>query len=282
MSSIGETLRNERLRQGLELQAVAESTKINKRMLQAIEAEDFSKLPGGVFTRNFVRQYAVALKLDPAPLESELKRLYPDPEETDPVYTKAEEAQLGKITYSFSSGKDRSILVSAGWVLLALAGCGGAYYLLNRTPGAAMNAQNVAVQQQQPVSNSTPVIPAPTSSKPTAPAEAEPQVQAAKESPSSASGSLQVVLSASEPSWISVKADGKSAFVGTLQPNEKREVSADSSVKIVAGNAGGLEISINGKPINAIGPKGQVRTVELTPTGVYVVPRTPPNPAPLL
>ena len=43
---------------------------------------------------------------------------------------------------------------------------------------------------------------------------------------------------------------------------------------LLIGNAGGLEISLNGKPIGPVGPRGQIRIVELTPAGFQIVPRT--------
>jgi cytoskeleton protein RodZ len=75
MDSIGERLRQERLRRGFDLQQIAEFTKINIVMLEAIEADDLESLPGIFFTRSFVRQYARALDLDEASFESELNRL---------------------------------------------------------------------------------------------------------------------------------------------------------------------------------------------------------------
>src|SRR5690348_8598494 len=74
MSSVGETLRRERLRRNLDLDRVSRETKINVKMLEAIEAEDFDRLPGGVFTRSFVRQYARLLGLDEEEILAELQR----------------------------------------------------------------------------------------------------------------------------------------------------------------------------------------------------------------
>lgn len=47
-----------RLRSGRSLEEIADATKISIRFLRAIEAEDFSQLPGGIFTRSYLRQYA--------------------------------------------------------------------------------------------------------------------------------------------------------------------------------------------------------------------------------
>src|SRR5580698_7892307 len=64
MTSIGDTLRRERQRRNLELPKIAGELKISARFLEAMEQEEFAKLPGGVFTKSFVRQYAVFLGLD--------------------------------------------------------------------------------------------------------------------------------------------------------------------------------------------------------------------------
>ena len=74
-SGIGETLRRERERQRLSLDDIVRRTRIPMRHLEAIEGQDFEGLPGLVFTRNFVRQYAEALQIDPEPLIAALPKL---------------------------------------------------------------------------------------------------------------------------------------------------------------------------------------------------------------
>src|SRR5262245_20636318 len=73
MSSVGETLRRERLRTGLDLERISQDTKISVRMLELIEGDHFDKLPGGVFAKSFVRQYARAVGLDEEELIRELE-----------------------------------------------------------------------------------------------------------------------------------------------------------------------------------------------------------------
>src|SRR5258708_30664224 len=75
MTSIGETFRRQRLQNKLSLDQISLETKIGIRLLEAIEAEQFEKLPGGVFRRSFVLQYARALGLDPDEIAVELKQL---------------------------------------------------------------------------------------------------------------------------------------------------------------------------------------------------------------
>src|SRR5437879_9476511 len=53
-----------RLNQGMSLEQIAEKTKISIRFLRAIEAEEFEKLPGGLFSTSYIRQYAAAIGFD--------------------------------------------------------------------------------------------------------------------------------------------------------------------------------------------------------------------------
>jgi hypothetical protein len=151
------------------------------------------------------------------------------------------------------------MLASVVWVALAVMVCGGVYYIMNRPSGTTTPVAKAPVETPKPVESALPPVPEPKAAEPIA--------------------GLRVVLLASEDAWVSVSADGKSAFVGVLKPNERREIAANEKIKVVAGNAGGLEISLNGKALDPIGPKGQVRTVELTQSGAQVIPKIP---APLL
>src|SRR5690349_5142660 len=75
MTSVGETLRRERVRRGLELEQISRELKISARFLGAIEDDDFEKLPGGVFAKSFVRQYARMLGLEEEELAGEVQRV---------------------------------------------------------------------------------------------------------------------------------------------------------------------------------------------------------------
>jgi cytoskeletal protein RodZ len=57
-------LQSRRMDCGLSLDKIAETTKISMRFLQAIEDEEFEKLPGGIFNRSYLRQYADAIGFD--------------------------------------------------------------------------------------------------------------------------------------------------------------------------------------------------------------------------
>ena len=63
-----------RQKRGVSLEQIAEKTKISIRFLRAIESEEFEKLPGGLFTTSYIRQYAAAVGLDEAELITQYER----------------------------------------------------------------------------------------------------------------------------------------------------------------------------------------------------------------
>src|SRR5258708_34182707 len=65
MDDFGGKLRQARERRGISLRQIASSTKIAAAALDALERNDISKLPGGIFSRAFVRSYAIEVGLDP-------------------------------------------------------------------------------------------------------------------------------------------------------------------------------------------------------------------------
>ncbi len=67
-------LADQRNAKGISLSSIESSTKIGARFLEAIEAEEFDQLPGGVYTTNYLRQYARVVGLD----ETDLLRRYYD------------------------------------------------------------------------------------------------------------------------------------------------------------------------------------------------------------
>jgi cytoskeleton protein RodZ len=263
---IGAKLRQERVGKGLAIDDIARDTRIAPRFLEAIETDDFSTLPGLVFTRNFVRQYALSLNLDPDPLLAELPK---QDESTAPLPNPPSRPRS-------SYHRDRrvhSILSSAVWLLLAGVAGGGAYMHFNRSSRVAASAPAASAQASKPPLQRTAVETTPgAATAATPPAPLSP--------PASTKTPVQVSVTAHDASaWVQVSADGRIAFSGTLKPNETREVSAAEQVKVLTGNAGALTISLNGKTLESLGPPGQVRSVRLTAEGSQPLSTDPP-PAP--
>jgi transcriptional regulator with XRE-family HTH domain len=77
--SFGARLRQRRERQQIALASIAERTKINLSLLEALERDDVSHWPTGIFRRSFIRGYAQSIGLDPDDVIREFLELHPDP-----------------------------------------------------------------------------------------------------------------------------------------------------------------------------------------------------------
>jgi cytoskeletal protein RodZ len=102
---------------------------------------------------------------------------------------------------------------------------------------------------------------------------------------SNAHAAVRVEITAIDAVWVRARVNGKYLFSATLQPHQTRNVDTDDAVELLLGNAGGASIALNGKPLSlegfppgTIGPKGQVRVVQLTSGGFQIVPSKPPDP----
>ncbi len=306
MNSIGEKLREERLRRGFTIEQIAESTKINPSLLEAIEANDLERLPGTFFTRSFVRQYAHALGIDAAELEPELDRV------AAAGQVLAQEAELEREAISVPpvesgigrSRSPRSLGALASFVLI-LAACSGLYILWQRSrqaPPPEPVAVQPAAPKQVPVAAPQPEAappvqaqpqPAPAAEQPTAPVPQATEQAATQVPPPPAQqpatlstvaagqpAPVRIQIRATAAVWIRLAADSKFVYSGTLQPNEARTVEAAQWIQLRTGNAAGLEVVWNGKPVGPIGSAGDVRNVEFTPSGFKVTASPAPKPAP--
>ncbi len=77
-AAFGPRLRAERERRGVSLESVSRSTKIKAALLAGLERGDVSQWPAGIFRRAYVRSYANAIGVDPAPLVTEFLQLFPE------------------------------------------------------------------------------------------------------------------------------------------------------------------------------------------------------------
>ena len=322
MTSIGECLRRERLRRNLQLDQVSSELKISARMLAAIEAEDFDKLPGGVFAKSFVRQYAHLLGLDEEELASEVERVLRPERASEAARPDAAAIPLPRMeawqsvadSPSWRSGWSTS-LPALMLVVVVMLVCSAVYAFLQRPKQVAANNPKPAAAHHQAPPTAPPAAP-PASTPPaapvtaavpppqpsTAPAAAEKPAEASRAEPAPSNpappapaaaaaaapapgppGPVHVEITATEPVWIRATVDGKYAFSGIIAANQSRTVDGNQTVLLRLGNAGAATILLNGKPIGEVGPKGQVRNVQLTSGGFQIVaaPKSPPLVDPL-
>jgi cytoskeletal protein RodZ len=242
---------------GLSLEDVASETRISVRFLQAIESEDFQRLPGGVFNRGFIKAFAERIGIDPIAALAEYDRLARG-RESDPVPRSQDEALEAPVRLSW-------IIYPIGAVILILAIAG--YFFLTRG-SEAPGATTPPIIASSPPTVSSPPIPAP-SAVPT-PAAAAPAPQNEPPPPATPGAASEVTLefTATEPTWIRILADGSPPFEEILQPGVTRRFTANNSIDVVIGNAGGVSLRVNDRDLGSIGRPGQVRSFVLTPGNV--------------
>jgi len=283
MASVGEKLRTARLDQGLDLTELSARTKIGPKFLAALEADDRKTIPGGFFYRNWVGQYARALSLDSAAMTSEIDRILIQ-EQASPLpgqdLGSVSEIKPARINLDRRSGGGSRLTYSFALLVAVVLGCSGLYAWWHK----AVQGQEARVEKSDPVPPVTaPVKQTPAPAETVAPAPAT--VAAVETDPvakANPDGDVQIEISATEQTWVSISGDGKQAFSGILQPAEIKTVAARDGARIRTGNAGGLQVRLNGKSIGPIGPAGQVRTVIINKSGFQIVETKPAAAAPVL
>src|SRR6185437_7779489 len=89
--------------------------------------------------------------------------------------------------------------------------------------------------------------------------------------PDEAHAGFTLELSATERAWLSIIADGKPSFRGILEKAETKILEGHRTARIRTGNAGGVEVVFNGKPLGVLGRRGQIRTVLFTKNNYEVL-----------
>jgi cytoskeleton protein RodZ len=266
MSSIGEKLRRARLEKGLTVDEVASRIKVASKFLVAIEADRRDELPAGFFFRNWALQYARALSLDEKEILGEIDRIA---QSEAPLPLPGQERRLSiGLARLHPSVRGREgaprLLLSFGFLLLVVLGCSGFYawwhkHTQEQPPGMASSIpeRTTAVASHPPVSTERRPPPPP----------AEP----ATSQVALTSDALLLEIVAKEPTWLSISPDGRHVFSGVLEPNQTKTIEAKEFARLKIGNAGGLEVRLNGKPVGDIGPRGQVRILLIGPSGVHIL-----------
>jgi len=275
MDSIGDALRRERLRRGLKLEQVSTHTKIALHHLQAMEENRFDRLPGGLFTRSFLRQYTHVLDLNEDEIIASLKQQFEPPilpPEPPPRYRPSRLPHFPHLPH----------FPTLAWLVIVMLACGGIYTLWEEVQRSSFEAG--AVVARPLARGGRPLFDSPAASGP-----AEPQREShpVEDGPPVHSVSqlgygspvvpLHVVFAATEPVWLSIRSDGIQAYSGTIEGLQSREFDASTKMLVLVGNAGGLTISVNGKAVALAGAHGEVQSLVVTPTGVRVAARTLPT-----
>lgn len=237
MQTVGELLRDEREKKGLSIKEIENAISIRTIYINAIEEGNYKLVPGEVYLKGFIRNYANYLGLN----GQEMVDLYrqsqvPIPEVTLDVAPDKVEAPTRRSETSTKSNKKNNkwLLIS----LLSLCVAGSAWWLLSSPKPATepqANKQLNPATPSQPLA--TPAIP------PTTPIQTKPVV---------------IKATYTEQCWTSVTADGKDIFEGTPKIGDTITWEAQKNIVITAGNAGGIDIVSNGQSVGKLGAKGDV------------------------
>lgn len=150
MTDFGGKLRLARERRGISLRQIAATTKISAAALEALERNDVSKLPGGIFSRAFVRSYAVEVGLDPDETVREFLQL-----QGEPAPRSAALARIPEEDSAFES-QQRMASVLLKIVLISIPIAGAILYFTLRGRPAPPAPAAAPVEQSAPASPTPP------------------------------------------------------------------------------------------------------------------------------
>lgn len=240
LKEVGARLHQQRTEKSIGLEEVAAKTRIQTRLLRAIEEGRLEQLPEPVYIQGFVRRFAEAIGLDGNDLVSDF-----------PVTMTA---QLARPTWQYVRvGQLRPFHLYLLYVFLVIGSVNGLSYMVGRSnvqaskiedasnpsPKFHSNSQQFNSGINIELSPSTPGKPASQGNKP-----------------------VQVGVTLKAQSWIRIVADGKPVFEGTLPEGSQRTWVADQKLVVRAGNAGGVLVEFNNQIAKQMGAPGKVE--ELT------------------
>ena len=245
---IGADLRAAREAKGMSLGTLAQRTRIQPRMLIAIEANDVATIPPRPFGRGFVRAYATEVDRDPertvldyfaqfppAPPPPQPPRLrWPAPQALDPP-------SLGT-----GLGSAMAILMLVVVVAVAIgrneASEEGAPAVRGESPDA------IGTSGRSPRATATPAV------IPSAP----PASAGAGATPAPP---MRLAFSVTRQCWVAAMADGQRTIYRLAQPGERLNIDAQRDITVRFGDAGAVAWSINGRPGAALGDAGVARNL---------------------
>ncbi|MBX6395317.1 MAG: helix-turn-helix domain-containing protein [Alicyclobacillaceae bacterium] len=250
MEDVGQFLRQTRESRGITLEDAAQATKIRQTYLEAIEKGDWSALPPAVYARGFIRSYAEFLGLDGSEILRRAGLEQPaavqpqtEPRKNEPARVRGWERYRPALP---------QILASVG--LLAVLATG--YWLLKERDGGPTPP---VAQPENPAASPYPSSPGLTTEPPRTPEPPAPALKVVKKNASQFTAEIgpvnQVEVSLKvqdKPCWVDAQADGQSVERRILEPGEVRTFRGDQEVRIIAGRASSLRITVNGRELDPV------------------------------
>jgi transcriptional regulator with XRE-family HTH domain len=243
MPALGEEFRSAREARGLSLSDVAERLHIRSVYLAAIEDEDWKAIGAPVYVRGFMRTYARFLGLD---AEDAVARFVASPAGAPPAAPTRADERSRERERERSEDRSSPSLVAILAVLIAIGVVGYvAYSFVQYRAGGSADVPVAAV--------ASPAASAAVADDTTGAALPAPVVTPSAK-PARQRG-LHVAIS--QTSWLKVMIDGAVVAEGTYPPGTAKSFTGRQA-DVVVGNAGGVHITVNGRPVGSLGNSGDV------------------------
>jgi cytoskeleton protein RodZ len=262
-------LKSVREARGLSLHNVYEITRVSLVNLTAVECGDFNHLPPPVYARNFIRKYARAVGIDEKPIldryEKHLERLKPPKEEI--TVQKPWPAANRRYVFLFMS---LAAVIVSGILVSAIFLYDQVGQPPSPAPAVVVESPPTPVASTPENTEAIPASPAPETTSETTMKSATPPVTPEKTilPPVSTAGKLyHLVLDARELTWIRITEDQNPAYQVLLKPGERIERMASDFFQLDIGNAGGINLTFQGKPLGSLGKQGQIIHMRLPEKG---------------
>lgn len=280
MTELGRLLREAREQKGLSLADVEEATKIRKKFLQALEAGDTENLPPSPNTRGILRNLATYLGLDPDDVIRRYSAAVPESVSPPPIMISHPLTRRRRIDPEPVAGLVLMVLVVAllTWVIQQYV-----LPLAQPIPPATVAGQaptgGVSPPRAEPTGVSSTILPLPTPTGDIMPTPTPLPTPPPTPTPTFVPSEVEIQVNAIAPSWLRVRVDGQEVFQGVLSPGTNQVWVGKERIDLRIGNAGGVELTINGQSIGILGQPGQVleRAWILGPDG-QIQPVSPPTP----
>ncbi|MGW2649099.1 helix-turn-helix domain-containing protein [Streptomyces sp. NPDC001393] len=252
--SVGRALQQARIAAGLTVDDVSTATRVRISIIHAIESDDFAPCGGAVYARGHIRTLAKAVHLDPAPLVAQYDAEHggrPAPTPAAPLF-EAERIRPERRGPNWTAAMVAAIVVVIGFVgFTAVKGSNSGNDAKSQVAGGA--STSVASKSASP---------SPTRNKPATPSAAP------SDSAIAAAPQDKVTVQVSAPngrSWISAKDhNGRMLFDGLLTKGESKTFQDSTKINLILGDAGAIELYVNGKKIDDNFQPGQVQRLTYT------------------
>ncbi|MEU2793878.1 RodZ domain-containing protein [Streptomyces sp. NPDC007100] len=248
--SIGRAIQQARIDAGLTVDEVSTTTRVRVPIVQGIEQDDFSRCGGDVYARGHIRTLARAVGLDPGPLIARFdgdRGGRPEPTPAAPLF-EAERIRPERGRPNWTAAMVAAIVAVVGFVGFTLFSGGGKGSAVAEGDNTAAPVQPSASQHAGKSGKAH---------KPTTVPGPGPSESAVAGVPKDR---VTVKITAKDgQSWISAKdSNGRLLEDGLLKKGESKTFTDKKRIDLVVGNAGAVQLFVNGKEVEKVGDKGAV------------------------